>query len=134
MNTPVYKRAALIFLLMATVMMAGAAGYLIRGSLSKNRDLASVRVLVYQSGRLLMEETLPRHGEPEKLFRIESASGGYNILSLTSEGAAVTEADCPNGTCVRMGRRKDASLPIACLPHDLLIVVEQTPETDAITY
>ena len=33
----------------------------------------------------------------------------------------VSEADCPDKTCVRMGWLNSAAMPVVCLPHHLVI-------------
>ena len=34
---------------------------------------------------------------------------------------SVTEADCPDGICVRQGKLTTAGVPIVCMPHRLVI-------------
>lgn len=69
----------------------------------------------------------------EVLYRLESADlaqdrslpiqtpFGYNIISIEDGKIRVSEADCPDQTCVRMGELRSAALPIVCLPHRLVI-------------
>ena len=36
---------------------------------------------------------------------------------------SVTEADCPDGICVRQGKLTTAGVPIVCMPHRLVIEI-----------
>lgn len=47
----------------------------------------------------------------------------YNILEISGGGAAVTEANCGDHTCVRMGRISRAGETIVCLPHRLVVEI-----------
>ena len=49
------------------------------------------------------------------------------IASLTqqSSGAiSVTAADCPDRVCLSQGRISQSGMPIACVPHRLVIQIE----------
>lgn len=48
---------------------------------------------------------------------------GTNRIRVEDGRICVVDADCPDRLCVRMGWRKSASLPIACLPHRLVIEI-----------
>ena len=49
---------------------------------------------------------------------------GMNILEIKNGMAYVTEADCPDKVCIRMGKISKTGENIVCLPHKLVIQVE----------
>lgn len=56
-------------------------------------------------------------------FTVESA-GGVNIIEVEPGRIRVSNADCPDGVCVRHGWLSDSAEPIVCLPHRLVIRLE----------
>lgn len=56
---------------------------------------------------------------------------GYNRIRVSHGAIEVTEANCPDKVCVNMGRLKiGGGLPIACVPHRLIISIEGGGELD----
>ena len=49
---------------------------------------------------------------------------GMNILEIKNGMAYVTEADCPDQVCIRMGKISKTGETIVCMPHKLVIQVE----------
>ena len=56
---------------------------------------------------------------------------GVNRIRVEDGRICVEEADCPDRTCVKMGWRSDDVVPIACLPHHLVIRIEADAPDDA---
>ncbi len=53
---------------------------------------------------------------------IEVEYNGYkNIITINDGEIYVSEAECSDNTCVKMGTLKSASLPVVCLPNHLII-------------
>ena len=50
--------------------------------------------------------------------------GDYNVLEIRDGAAAVTEANCGDHTCVRMGAISRDGETIVCLPHHLIVSIE----------
>jgi len=48
----------------------------------------------------------------------------YNVLRIADGEASVTEANCGDHTCVRMGAVSQEGEAIVCLPHHLMIRIE----------
>ncbi len=48
----------------------------------------------------------------------------YNVLRIANGAASVTEANCGDRTCVRMGAVSLEGETIVCLPHRLVIRIE----------
>ena len=49
-------------------------------------------------------------------IRIDYEGGGYNIVEIE-----ISEADCPDKTCVKTGTLKSEEIPVVCLPHHLIL-------------
>ena len=48
---------------------------------------------------------------------------GHNTVHVEPGAISVTEADCPDGICVRQGKLTTAGVPIVCMPHRLVIEI-----------
>lgn len=59
--------------------------------------------------------------------------GHINTVEIKDHKICVKEADCPDQTCVRMGWLSNASMPIVCLPHKLVIEFTDGADVDAVT-
>lgn len=71
----------------------------------------------------------------DRSIRIDS-SEGYNIIEISGGQVSVSEADCPNGDCMRYGRISKTGQIILCLPHRLAVTIvsEEDGGPDAISY
>ena len=49
---------------------------------------------------------------------------GHNTVHVERGAISVTEADCPDQICVAMGKLDGSGIPIICMPHRLVILVE----------
>ena len=61
--------------------------------------------------------------------------GGTNTLVIENGEAYVTEADCPDGICIRTGKISRNGQTIICLPHKVVIEIcgdEADNKTDII--
>lgn len=56
----------------------------------------------------------------DRVFRVESG-GGWNEIAIRDGEISVTDADCPDKTCVKTGVLRSEYVPIVCLPHKLII-------------
>ena len=59
--------------------------------------------------------------EEDRFFRIETSDGGWNEVKINNGQISITDADCPDKTCVKTGVLRSESIPIVCLPHKLVI-------------
>ena len=60
--------------------------------------------------------------------------GHRNTVEIKDRMIRVSEADCPDQTCVKMGWLSHSSMPIVCLPHGLVIeFTDETGDVDALT-
>ena len=74
---------------------------------------------IYQDGVLLEYYDLVNITEPFSII-IESGSG-INRIDIEQGRIRVSEANCPDGLCVRQGWVNSGLIPIVCLPHRLVI-------------
>ena len=56
---------------------------------------------------------------------ILKTKNGENVLVIKDGEASVTEADCPDGVCIRMGSISKTGENIVCLPHRLVVQIEE---------
>lgn len=49
---------------------------------------------------------------------------GTNIVHVSPGAIGVSEADCPDKVCVNTGSISGGGIPIACVPHRLMITIE----------
>ena len=103
---------AVLFLLLAAL---GAMTYLLRGG--------GTRAAIYVDGALYDTVDLDAVAVPYE--RVIETAWGSNTLRVSHGAIQVAEADCPNQDCVRQGVVTDGLVPIVCLPHRLVIQIEE---------
>ena len=100
-------------------------------------------VFVYgKSGEAALTATVKHRGEivaqvaldtltEDKIITVD---GKYHLtVTLTKDGAAVTESDCPGQDCLHTGRITRAGQSIVCLPEQVIVTLEgKTPSADVI--
>jgi len=59
--------------------------------------------------------------EKDRTFRIESNDGDWNEIKIENGKISISDADCPDHTCVKTGVLRTETMPIVCLPHKLVI-------------
>ncbi len=85
----------------------------------KNASEGSVWVEIVQDNNVIF--TLDLSKEDDRSFRIESPEGGWNEVTIKDHSIMISDADCPDHTCVKTGTLRYDYLPIVCLPHKLVI-------------
>ena len=65
--------------------------------------------------------TLDLSSEDDRTFRIDYTDGGWNEIRIENGSICVSDADCPDKTCVKTGALRSETIPIVCLPHKLII-------------
>lgn len=90
---------------------------------------AGANVIIMQDGKIIHEISLENELKGDNVLRIE-ATDGYNILEITDGTASITEADCPDGLCVKQKAISKQGESLICLPHKLVIIVEGAEESD----
>lgn len=83
------------------------------------RPSESSFIEIIQDGKVI--EKLDISKEEDRVFRIESDDGGWNEIKIEKGTILISDADCPDRTCVKTGALRSAGVPIVCLPHKLVI-------------
>ena len=61
---------------------------------------------------------------------VEGINGGKNILKISEGTADMIDADCPDQTCVKKHSIKYEGETIVCLPHKVVISIDNSANTD----
>ena len=116
----------IIIVIAVLIFAAGVAGSMIILNAPKKNT-----VIIKSDGKILY--TLDLSSEPDRTFEIKT-DRGENTVEIKDGKIRVISADCPDKTCVRMGRLESSAMPIVCLPHKLVIeFAENDDGVDAIT-
>lgn len=78
---------------------------------------------IYVDGECVRRVDLNRV-KVEERYTIEN-NGGSNTILIQPGRICVEEADCPDQICVMEGWLPDFGFPLVCLPHGLLIQLEE---------
>ena len=54
--------------------------------------------------------------------------GEHNVVTIQEGSISMTEADCPDHTCIRQGRVSRPGLPIVCLPNEVVVMITENGE------
>ncbi|MCL2045778.1 MAG: NusG domain II-containing protein [Oscillospiraceae bacterium] len=87
---------------------------------------------VYQDGILIATLDLSAYDEPYT-FVVQWESF-ENVIEVENGRIRIAHADCPDNFCVHQGWISGGARPIVCLPHRLIIQLENPtkPQVDAI--
>lgn len=79
---------------------------------------------IYVDG--VLYETIPLQtiSSPYR-FRITTAEGHFNEITVSPGAICISKADCPDLICVKQGTITHSLLPITCLPHKLVIELKE---------
>ena len=84
----------------------------------KKSDRTMIEIV--QNGTVL--HTIDLNTAKDQDIRIDAPDGSsYNIVSIRGGTVSVSEAGCPDQTCVKMGILQSDHLPIVCLPNKLIV-------------
>lgn len=56
---------------------------------------------------------------------VDASDGGYNTIEVKDQTVRVKESDCENQICVHQGQIKETYEVIVCLPHELVVTIEE---------
>lgn len=130
---PVFRALLLSFLLLFLFAVS-----LLHIFLSRSSHTDTLTARIYQNGILL--ETIDLSAVTQSYsFTVNAPDGGQNTIEVRPGAIGITDADCPDRLCVSMGYADSSLLPIVCLPHGLVIEIEEqaaAPDAvpDALSY
>ena len=112
------KQKPIFWIVLFALLVAACLGwYMLRGG--GEAKIAGV----YVDGELVRTIDLTAVTIPYEIT-IETEYG-YNLLRVSHGAIEVAEADCSEQVCVNQGTITDSLIPIVCLPHHLVIQIEE---------
>ena len=106
------KLLADLCVILALLLLAGGLALALR----LGRE-AGGQAVVRVDGRVTERHSLTKNG-------VYPLNGGTNILVIENGEAWLSEADCPDHLCVKMGKIRYNGQTITCLPNRLTVTVE----------
>lgn len=79
--------------------------------------------IIYVDGEIFAKVDLAAVAVPYEMT-VETEYG-YNTLRVGPGAIEVAEADCSEQVCVHQGAITDSLIPITCLPHHMVIRIEE---------
>lgn len=110
-----------ICLLVAVIIFVTAAVVTVILRRPSDKNYAAV----IQDGKTLY--TIDLSSEKDRTIRIDNPDGGYNVVEISGGTIFISEADCPDKTCIKTGKLTSEGVPIVCLPHRLVIKLVDEP-------
>ena len=110
------------FLLILCIVLLAGAG-LVWNNFVKGEDGGTA--VVYIDGEVSAAYHLHEDGE----YDIETERG-RNLLVIKDGKADMTEADCPDGLCVKQKSIHKTGETIVCLPHRVVVEIEGGMDND----
>lgn len=108
-------RIKFISLILILIFIFSAAGTLI---IFRNSENSEVEII--QDGNVIYIFDLS--DTPDQIIKIPSPDGKSSNTVCISDGKIfISEAECPDKTCVKSGFLKSEGLPLVCLPNKLII-------------
>lgn len=116
------KQKTWIWIVVFALVAALAAGvYLLRPGMT----YGTLRAVITVDGEVYKTVDLSAVAVPYE-FTVESEYG-HNTLRISHRAIEVVEADCSEQVCVEQGTITDSLIPIVCLPHRMVIQIEEGP-------
>lgn len=98
--------------------MAASAVFLLLSGEEEGRPVARITV----NGVIVNEIDLTDVDEPYS-FTVDGPGGFSNTIQVEPGRIRVSEAGCPDQVCVDQGYISDGTVPIVCLPNQLIIEI-----------
>ncbi len=105
---------------MKKAVCAGLAAVLLAmgGWFWQSRGNSGAEIEIVQAGKVLYRLDLAK--EPARDI-VVSYEGRSNTIHIEDGRISITEADCPDQICVRMGHLHSPMYPLVCLPNKLIV-------------
>ena len=123
-GTSLKKGDFLIFFLITVTVVFSAIGFY-------RAPLSAHTVTIYVDSREYASYVVSEGSEQTVTVQTDF---GYNQIKLQSNTVQITESDCANHDCIRMGTISQAGDVLICLPHKLTVVLEGGDSVDAVSY
>lgn len=96
-------------------VFAGSGVWMLAGM----RRPADRTVQIVQDGEVL--RTIDLNGAEDQRILVEAKNDTSNTIMIEDGEIWISEAGCPDQTCVKMGHLRSGNLPIVCLPNKLIV-------------
>lgn len=106
----------IFIIIFAAVVVLGLLVYFVLGGIGGNVAVINLDGEVYERIDLSQVE------EPYDI--VISTQYGSNTVHVQPGAIGVSCADCPDQVCVNQGSITGGGIPIACVPHRLIITIE----------
>lgn len=107
-----------------TLILLAVLGILILTGFAVNKlyfGKKGAKAIIQQNGKIIAELPLSR----DTTLETDDTFGGTNTIVVKDGKVAVTEANCPDLVCVYTNAASHTGEVIACLPHGLIITVQE---------
>ena len=111
------KNTKIILALLGAAVAASALAVFLK----QERPEAPVAVIT-QHGQVLQKIELDKVSAPYS-FVLSDGAGGTNTVQVERGRIRISQANCPDQVCVDQGAISDGTVPIVCLPHQLIIEI-----------
>lgn len=116
------------FFFIAGLLLLIMISFLLQNLFLKKRG---ANVIIEQHGQVIAELKLSEN----TVYEVEDPNGGRNTITIEDGSVFVSDANCPDRICVQTGKISTTGIPIACLPHGLIITIQDmTSDTDTQAY
>lgn len=121
------KNKQAICILITAVLASVMLGIALLMSASDSNSVANV----YVDGKLYHSIDL-NDVKNNYTIDIPNSEDKHNIILVEKGAISMQSADCPDKLCVKQGKISGGSYPIVCLPHKIIISIEDEKNTDAV--
>lgn len=83
-------------------------------------------VCIYQGNKKVASYPLSE----DRRESVASPEGGRNVFVIERGEVYMEDADCPDRLCIKQGRISGTGQTIVCLPHKLVVTVEEGKESE----
>lgn len=110
------KKSIIFIVFFAAVVIIGLLLYIALGS------SGGTMAVITLDGEEYERIDLSKVEEPYDI--VIKTGYGTNVVHVSPGAIGVSEADCPDRVCVNTGSITGGGIPIACVPHRLMITIE----------
>ncbi len=112
------NRTTKLVVILLLVVVAVCSLYIFRTSTQTSAQLLQI----YQHGTLIQTVDLS-HVQKAYTIELKGENGAYNTVSVESGRVCISHASCPDQVCVHQGWISDSTLPIVCLPNEIILEI-----------
>jgi len=108
------RKIKIIIIMTAILFVTGIIGsvFILRPSENHIAEIVHDGEIIY---------TFDLSSTPDQSIIIKSKNGSSNTIKIENGEIFISSSECPDKTCVNMGKLKSDSMPVVCLPNRLII-------------